>query len=386
MIRDVTERKQMEAALRASEEHFRTMANSIPQLAWIAHADGFIFWYNQRWYDYTGTTPQQMEGWGWQTVHDPAVLPGVMENWKTAIALGKPFEMEFPLRDTNGHFRTFLTRVQPFRDSNGQVVNWFGTNTDVDELKQAEEKVRLLNTELEHRVTERTAELETANHDLEAFGYSISHDLRAPVRAMGGFANILSRQFGPQIPTEANELLERIQENATRLRQLIDGLLAFARLGRKSLAKKTVDPAKIAQVAVTDLASELSGRRVELEITELPACQADPMLLTQVFANLLSNAIKYSRGRDPAVIKVGWRKENQETVYFVQDNGAGFEMEYAKRLFGVFQRFHSADQFEGTGVGLAIVKRIIDRHGGRIWAETAPEKGATFYFTLEERA
>ncbi len=209
---DVTHRKRAEAALQESEERFRTMANAIPQLAWIAKADGFIFWYNQRWHDYTGTTPRQMEGWGWQSVHDPKVLPSVLENWKGAIAAGRPFEMEFPLRGADGQFRNFLTRGQPLKDSQGRVMQWFGTNTDVDELKRAEEKVRLLNTELEQRVSDRTAKLRAANEELEAFSYSVSHDLRTPLRHLHGYAEMLAREAGDGLSEKGQHCLKIIAD------------------------------------------------------------------------------------------------------------------------------------------------------------------------------
>jgi two-component system sensor histidine kinase/response regulator len=249
-------------------------------------------------------------------------------------------------------------------------------------LQGAHREILELNRNLELRVGERTGELKLLNEELEAFSYSISHDLRAPLRAMGGYANILGKKFGDQMPPEAHLPLQRIRESATQMGQLIDGLLAFAGLGRRSLKKNTVDPTAIVGAVVEQLRSEITGRRVEIEIAELPACQGDSMLLKQVFTNLLSNAFKYSRGRDPAIIKVGWRREKEENVYFVQDNGAGFDMEYSGKLFGVFQRLHSAEEFDGTGVGLAIVHRIISRHGGRIWAEAKVGHGATFYFTL----
>jgi light-regulated signal transduction histidine kinase (bacteriophytochrome) len=234
----------------------------------------------------------------------------------------------------------------------------------------------------ERALQEKNAELESANRELEAFSYSVSHDLRAPVRAMAGFARILDRHFSDGLAQEARQALDRIRENALRMGELIDGLLAFSRLSRQPLSKSTVVPAALVKAVLDDLRAEQSGRRVELQIGEMPACEADATLLKQVYANLLSNALKYTRGREPAVIQVGWRKEGDAGVYFVRDNGAGFDMRYSSKLFGVFQRLHSLEQFEGAGVGLAIVHRIVHRHGGRIWVESQVNNGATFHFTL----
>jgi PAS domain S-box-containing protein len=385
LFNDVTERKRAEASLQESEERFRTMANSIPQLAWIARADGFIFWYNRRWYEYTGTTPEQMAAWGWQSVHDPEVLPKVMERWTAAINAGKPFDMDFPLRGADGRFRAFLTRMQLLKDSNGLVMQWFGTNTDVEAMKQAEEKIHQLNTELEQRVAERTADLEAANEELEAFSYSVSHDLRAPLRAVNGFAGLVIEEFGPQLPADAQRYLDRIRNGSKQMGLLIDDLLAFSRLSRQPLKRHTVNMAKLVQNVLDDLAPQREGRRIEIQNATLPDCWGDPALLKQVWINLISNAIKYTRGREPAVIEIGSISDNGEDVYSVRDNGTGFNMQYAHKLFGVFQRLHRADEFEGTGVGLAIVQRIVRRHGGRVWAEAEEGRGAIFRFTLKEK-
>ncbi len=379
---DITERKQAEARLQESEQRFATMANSISQLAWIAHADGFIFWYNQRWYEYTGTTPEQMEGWGWQCVHDPQLLPVVMAKWTEAIAASQPFEMEFPLRGADGRFRRFLTRAQPVTNAAGRVEQWFGTNTDVDELKRVEAEIKTLNAELEHRVGERTAELAAANRELEAFTYSVSHDLRAPLRTINGFAEIVLEDFGQQIPEEGRRHLERIRNGGQRMGILIDDLLAFSRLNRQPVNRQNVDTVGLVQNVLDDLKPQREGRQLEIQIGELPSCQADPALLKQVWINLVSNAIKYSRGRERAIVEIGCEHEKGGNVYFVRDNGAGFDMQYANKLFGVFQRLHRADEFEGTGVGLAIVQRIVQRHGGRVWADGRLNQGAIFYFTL----
>ena len=381
---DITERKLAKQKLEESEQRFQTMANSMSQLAWIARGNGFIEWYNQRWYDYTGTTPEAMEGWGWQSVHDAEKLPAVMERWTESIAAGEAFEMEFPLRGADGKFRRFLTRALPFKDAAGRVMRWFGTNTDVDELKRAEDEIRRLNTELEQRVVERTAQLEVANKELEAFSYSVSHDLRAPLRAMDGFSQALIEECGEQLPAEGKRYLRTIREGARRMGALIADLLAFSRLSRIPLTKRKVDAGKLVQEVLADLAAEQKGRQIDLRTGKLPACLGDPALLRQVWANLLSNAFKYSANRKPAVIEIGCTREPEGNVYFVRDNGAGFDMRYADKLFGVFQRLHRAEDYEGTGVGLAIVRRVIHRHGGRVWAEAEVDRGATFYFTLEE--
>lgn len=383
LFNDITERHRALAALKESEERFRTMANSISQLAWITRADGFMTWYNQRWYDYTGTTPAQMEGWGWQSVHDPERLPEVMRQWTEAIAAGKAFDMDFPLRGADGQFRRFLTRALPIRNAAGEIERWFGTNTDVEELKRAEAEIKNLNAELELRVSERTAQLESANQELEAFSYSVSHDLRAPLRVVNGFAEIMIEEAGNNLPANCQHYLERIRDGGQRMGRLIDDLLGFARLSRHPLNRHSLSMKELAASALQELNPLYENRPVEIHLAELPAAFGDPTLLRQVWVNLLSNAIKYSRQRTPATIEIGVTTLAGENVFFVRDNGAGFDMQYVGKLFGVFQRLHREDEFEGTGVGLAIVQRIVHRHGGRVWAEARLGEGATFYFTLE---
>ena len=229
---------------------------------------------------------------------------------------------------------------------------------------------------------ERTKQLADANKELEAFSYSISHDLRAPLRAVNGFANILLEDYAANLPAEVQRHLETIHDGAVKMEHLIDDLLIFSRLSHQPLTKRTVSAATILRQALDELKSEQEDRRVYIHIADLPDCEADPVLLKQVFVNLLGNALKYSRKREIATIEVGVQNGSGPCVYYIKDNGAGFDMEYADKLFGVFQRLHSADEFEGTGVGLAIVQRIISRHGGRIWADASKDQGATFYFTL----
>jgi PAS domain S-box-containing protein len=681
IVFDVTDRRHTQEALHDSEARFQAMVNGIPQLAWMAEADGHIFWYNQRWYDYTGTTPVEMEGWGWQSVHDPRILPGVLDRWREAIAEGTPFDMEFPLRGADGNFRMFLTRILPVRNSEGHVVRWLGTNTDISERKEAEERlaqlakeltqqaedlvrsrteleaqtamlklvldsmgegliaadqeghfllwndaaneimgrgaadlppeqwtphyevflpdgitpcptdrlplvralqgesvqvqlivrspettpgrflevtarplkdtggklsggvavlhditerkqseaelarqaeelfrsqqaletqtlmlqsvldsmaeglvaadaqgkfliwnraaerivgygpadlgiqdwsahygqyladgitplppeqnplarairgeactgeiflrnpqvedgvwveasasplkdtdgvvrggvvafrditqrradereIRKLNNELEIRVADRTAELAETNKELEAFTYSVAHDLRAPLRHIQGFSRALMEDFGPGISAAAQDDIHRIVEGTQRMGQLVDDLLSLARIGRQELRVQVTALSSLVEEVLRDLKRETESREIRWQVGELPFADCDPGLMRQVFFNLLANAVKYTGPRKPAVIEVGQAKGEGRSVIFVRDNGVGFDMKYADKLFGVFQRLHRKEDFDGTGVGLATVQRIIHKHGGRIWAEAEVDKGATFRFTL----
>jgi light-regulated signal transduction histidine kinase (bacteriophytochrome) len=237
-------------------------------------------------------------------------------------------------------------------------------------------------SQLQRELYDKTAALETVRREFQEFSYSISHDLRAPLRAISGFAAMLQRSAGDGLSDDSQHALKRIQENTSRMSKLIDGLLDFSSLSWVAFTPKELPPGHIAQQSFESLALSINGRHVDFAIGELPACHADAALLRRLFDNLISNALKFTRKQDPAVIRVGCRSENGEQVYFVQDNGAGFDMEYGGKLFQVFQRLHSASEYEGTGIGLAIAQRIVQRHGGRIWAEGRVGNGATFNFTL----
>lgn len=252
-------------------------------------------------------------------------------------------------------------------------------------LGESEERYRLLSVDLERRVQERTAELERSNRDLESFSYSVSHDLRAPLRAVGGYANMLRADFGGVLPAEAGRLMDSINEGAALMNTLIEGLLDLSRIQRRPLQRIGIDHSVLVEEALKTLEGERQGREVEIRVGALPSCQGDPVLIRQVWFNLLSNALKFTRPRGRAEIDVGCSTlESGEKAYFVKDNGVGMDMERAHKLFQAFQRMHSPQDFEGTGIGLALVRQIIGRHGGRVWAESRPDRGAEFFFTLDD--
>jgi light-regulated signal transduction histidine kinase (bacteriophytochrome) len=271
----------------------------------------------------------------------------------------------------------------PLRGKDGAVHGGVVAFRDITQRKADEREIRKLNDELEARVIQRTAQLEAANQELESFTYSVSHDLRAPLRHIAGFTALLLEEHISQLDPQAQHHLHRIHDGTRKMGRLVDELLSLARIGRQPTNPQLTGLNRMVEEVTALLRPDWEGRSVEWKLAPLPPLLCDATLMKQVFQNLISNALKYSRPREHPVIEIGATEIDGQNVIFVRDNGVGFNMKYSDKLFGVFQRLHRADEFEGTGVGLAIVHRIIKKHGGRVWAEAEPDKGATFYFTVD---
>jgi PAS domain S-box-containing protein len=365
-----------EAALRASERQFRTMVDTIPQLAWMAHADGYIYWYNRRWYEYTGTTPREIQGWGWQSVHDPKYLPRVLEQWRSSIATGRTFEMEFPIRGADGQFRMFLTRVVPLKGEAGQVLQWFGTNTDMDKAKRIE--VRLRATE---------AALRDADRRKDSFLATLAHELRNPLAPIRNAAQILS---SPRLTPHQLQWVQRVvQRQTAHMALLLDDLLDIARItrGKLELKRKHVRLTEVVDAAVEAARPLLESKHHRLTVT-LPSEEltlyADSLRLSQVLSNLLTNAAKYT---DPAGhIELAGGVENGSTLCVtVKDDGIGIPSESLRVIFEMFSQADGASTRAegGLGIGLALVKGLLALHGGTIEASSdGPGKGSKFTMRL----
>ncbi len=383
----VSRLKMMITDLRESEENYRTLVQSANSIILRFDTSGnvtFINKYAQKFFGYstdeimgknlvgtivpkTGSSGKDLQG----KMKDLIIHPDryvLSENENTK---------------KDGSLVWISWTNQPFYDAEGTLVEILSIGNDITSLKQAEKEISDLNNELEQRVVERTRQLVEVNRNLESFTYSVSHDLRAPLRAISGYSSILLQDL-PNIPENDRRYLELLRQNAHEMGRLIDDLLSFSKLGQRSLQKTMIYPASPIREILQELRNDPDTEKVEFVIGHLPPCHGDPVLFRQVFTNLLSNAVKFTRTREHPKVEIGFIEQDGRTVYFIRDNGIGFDMKYADKIFGVFQRLHDSGEYEGTGVGLAIVHRIIELHGGKIWVESTPGKGTTFYFTCSE--
>jgi len=363
---------------RAEDERDRFFTLSLDMLC-IAGFDGYFKRVNPAWERVLGFTPEELMREPYSGFIHPDDLEATTAVASKIAAGAEVISFENRYRCKDGSYRWLLWSAAPLVEA--QVI--YAAARDITERKQVDARIEKLNNELK----EHAGQLEAANNELEAFSYSVSHDLRAPLRHMGGFLELLQKKAGPVLDEPSQRYVKLISESAREMGALIDDLLAFSRMSRAEMRAASVDLRRLVEETIKDLEPEAAGREIDWKIAPLPEVQADPSLLRQVLVNLLSNSIKYSRTRDHAEIEIGCQpEENGQRVFFVRDNGVGFDMQYAGKLFGVFQRLHDSSEFEGTGIGLATVQRIVGRHGGRTWAEGVVDGGATFYFSLPKAA
>ncbi len=384
VVRDITERKRAEKALRESEERLRQIASSLREVVWLRDAQTRqVLYVNPAFQELTGRTCESF--YEDRDMMLDAVHPDDKE-WVMAALDQRlesiPFRKEHRIIHLDGSVRWVWSQIFPVRNEAGDVYRWASIMEDITERKRAEEEIRKLNQELEQRVAERTVQLEAANKELEAFAYSVSHDLRAPLRHIDGFLELLQKRTAGAFDERSRHYMTTISDAARRMGQLIDDLLSFSRMGQHELSKTPVDLGALVQEVIGELAPEMNGRTIHWHIADLPTVTGDRAMLRLVLVNLLSNALKFTRECATTEIEIDCQVQETEAIISIRDNGVGFDMAYADKLFDVFQRLHHADEFEGTGIGLANVRRIIQRHNGRTWAEGLVNQGATFYFSL----
>jgi len=366
-IIDVTDMVRARQRIEESERQLRTLAETIPHLAWMADENGDRLWFNRRWFDYTGLSLEETTGRGWEKAHDPNVLPEVQKLWRQAISSGEPFEMVYPLRSAGGEFRAFLTRVQPVKGNEGNVVRWFGTNTDITDQRRTEEDLRRMNRELEE------------------FAYVASHDLQEPLRMVNIYTQQILKTLGSD-DEKLNLFSGFVQQGVSRMEALIHDLLTFSRsVHSEELPIGTADLQASLTEALSVLKSRIEETGAVIRAATLPLVRGETAQLAHVFQNVLSNALKYRKMDITTEIHIAAVWDRDQWIVSVRDNGIGFEPRYSERIFGLFKRLHK-DAYPGTGLGLAICKRIVERYGGRMWAEGRPDIGATFFFSLPRAA
>jgi PAS domain S-box-containing protein len=369
------ERFRTEQELRHSEERFRFMAESMPQKIYTTTPAGKLDYFNLQWMEYTGQSFEQIRDHGWQQLIDPEDLKNNLASWKNSIASGTFYETEYRLRRKDGVYRWHVSRAHPLRGPGGKVIMWIGSSTDIDDQKRAGEK-------LEQMVAERTASLRDAVTQMEEFSYSVSHDLRAPVRAIQGFARAALEDCGDRIGPEGGKYLEQIIRSSARMDRLIQDVLVYSKLARHQMQLQAVSLDSLIPEIIGQY-PEMQAPRAEISLrTPLGSVRAHEPSLTQAISNLLRNATKFvAAGIVPKIEIWGVASQEQVRVFF-QDNGIGIPAQYQSRLFGMFERLHQGEQYEGTGIGLAIVRKAIEKMGGKIGVESDGANGSTFWFEL----
>jgi len=386
IIRDIRERKKAEQALQESEKHYRELMAQSPVGVQVFAPDGTLVKVNKAWERIWGVSSGDDIGQH-NPLHDPQIARlGLRDNIERVFK-GETVEFDDVLYDPSsagmpGVKRWIRPKAYQVRDEQGRVLHIVVMSEDITAQKEAQRRILQINEELERRVKERTAELETSNKELEAFSYSVSHDLRAPLRGIHGFASILLEDYGKRLDAEAQRIIKIIKGNTSKMGTLIDELLTFSRLSRTGISHESIHMNSLVADCIREMIDLGDYPNINVSVEQLPTLTCDNTMMRHVWTNLLSNAAKFSSTQPDPQIEIGSTTSDKEIIFFVKDNGVGFDMAYVSQLFGVFHRLHREDEFPGTGVGLAIVQRIVQRHGGRVWAEGRPGEGATFSFSL----
>ncbi|MGV3615338.1 MAG: sensor histidine kinase [Fimbriimonas sp.] len=360
-------------------------AEVAPLLMWMSGREGLCSFVDEGWRQFTGRDLHEELGKGYAESIHPEDRADVVETFRRHVETREPYTLEYRLRRHDGEYRWILDRGSPYCGSDCEFAGFVGVCVDVTEqrvareaLRESQEDLRRLNAELERRVQERTAELTTVNKELESFTYSVSHDLRAPLRAISGYASILMDEYGGRLDDEGRRMLSRQVDAAGRMEALIGDLLQYSRLGRGELSRADLDLSRLGREVAEEISARNWGVPVRIEVAPGMRTVADPRLLRTVVQNLIENAVKYSGPKGEAVVSFG----EEDGAFFVRDRGIGFDTRHADKLFEPFERLHRATDFPGTGIGLANVRKVVERHGGRVWAESVPGEGSVFRFTI----
>jgi len=383
-FKDITESKLAKDQLEASEIRFRSIIEQFPYPVVTYSPDGTYINANESWEIMWQEKRENIKGYNIRKdkqIISSGLSQYVEKAFAGEVAFSNPYLYDPALIGQAGRKRWIQMTLYPLKNKEGEILEVILVLQDVSENIEAAEEIRLLNESLEKKVIERTKQLETANKELESFSYSVSHDLRAPLRIIDGYAEIMSTDFHNKLDAEGNRILGIISANARKMGQLIDDLLNLSRFGRKDLVLLNVDMNNLVKSAIEELYHG-KEKLSEIKIVALLSAPCDNNLMKQVWINLISNAVKYSGTREKPIIEISSNREDNNIIYSIKDNGVGFDMNYAGKLFGVFQRLHKVSEFDGTGVGLALVKSIIEKHGGKVWAHSEKDKGATFSFSL----
>lgn len=385
-FQDITARKQAEIALIQSEQRYRSLAIASAQIIWFSDANGKTVGDTSAWQQLTGQTDAEIKGLGWLEAIHPDSRERVHQSWLHAVATQSLYEQVQPTRTLDGSYRDFWVRGVPVREADGTVREWIGTCTDITERKRAEEALQQAKAELEIKVQERTRDLMCSNQELELFASVASHDLQEPLRAISGFTQLLMQDLPAELLDESTrEYMHWIVDGTQRMQQLIHDLLAYSRVGTHDLVLAPTDCNEVLEQVLRNLQVAIAENDAAIFHDSLPVVIADKTQLVQLFQNLIGNAIKFRRKESPRVyIRV--EQTASEQIFSIRDNGIGIQSRYLEQIFEVFKRLHTRQEFPGTGIGLAICKKIVDRHGGHLWAESKPDEGTVFYFTLPNRA